>query len=67
MSDDKENEYFSDGLSEELLNLLAKIPQLHVAGRTSSFKFKGTNEDLRIIGEKLNVNNCSRAVCASQA
>jgi adenylate cyclase len=55
MSGDLENEYFSDGLSEELLNLLAKIPQLHVAGRTSSFKFKGTNEDLRIIGEALNV------------
>ena len=55
MSGDTENEYFSDGLSEELLNLLAKIPQLHVAGRTSSFKFKGTNEDLRIIGEALNV------------
>ena len=57
MSDDQANEYFSDGLSEELLNLLAKIPQLHVAGRTSSFKFKGTNEDLRIIGEQLNVDN----------
>lgn len=56
MSDDKENEYFSDGLSEELLNLLAKIPRLHVAGRTSSFKFKGTNEDLRVIGEQLNVS-----------
>ena len=57
MSDDKENEYFSDGLAEELLNLLAKIPRLHVAGRTSSFQFKGTNEDLRIIGEQLNVAN----------
>lgn len=57
MSDDKDNEYFSDGLSEELLNLLAKIPNLHVAGRTSSFQFKNTNEDLRIIGEQLNVSN----------
>jgi len=57
MSDDKDNEYFSDGLSEELLNLLAKIPALHVAGRTSSFQFKGTNEDLRLIGEQLNVAN----------
>ncbi len=57
MSDDPDNEYFSDGLSEELLNLLAKIPQLHVAGRTSSFKFKGTNEDLRVIGEALNVEH----------
>ena len=57
MSDDPGNEYFSDGLSEELLNVLARIPQLHVAGRTSSFKFKGTNEDLRIIGEALNVEH----------
>ncbi len=57
MSDDKANDYFSDGLSEELLNVLAKIPQLHVAGRTSSFQFKGTNEDLRLIGQKLNVAN----------
>jgi TolB-like protein len=55
MSGDIENEYFSEGLSEELLNVLAKIPELKVAGRTSSFKFKGTNEDLRLIGEQLNV------------
>ncbi|MDJ0812903.1 MAG: tetratricopeptide repeat protein [Woeseiaceae bacterium] len=57
MSGDIENEYFSDGLSEEMLNLLAKIPQLHVAGRTSSFQFKGENQDLRQIGELLNVAN----------
>ncbi len=57
MSDDEGNEYFSDGLAEELLNVLAKIPQLHVAGRTSSFKFKGTNEDLRVIGDALNVRH----------
>jgi len=57
MSGDKDNEYFSDGLSEELLNLLAKIPRLHVAGRTSSFQFKNTNEDLRVIGEQLNVTS----------
>lgn len=55
MSDDKKQEYFSDGLSEELLNLLAKIPELKVIGRTSSFSFKGKNEDLRIIAEKLGV------------
>jgi TolB-like protein len=53
MSDDKD--YFADGLSEELLNLLAKIPGLKVAGRTSSFAFKGRNEDLREIGQALNV------------
>ncbi len=55
MSAGKDQEYFSDGLSEELLNLLAKIPELKVIGRTSSFSFKGKNEDLRIIGEKLGV------------
>ena len=55
MSDDKEQEYFSDGLSEELLNLLAKIPELKVIGRTSSFAFKGKNEDLRTIAGKLGV------------
>ena len=47
MSAGKDREYFSDGLSEELLNLLAKIPELKVIGRTSSFSFKGKNEDLR--------------------
>ena len=57
MSGDAEDEYFSDGLSEELLNVLARIPELHVAGRTSSFAFKGLNEDLRAIGDKLNVTN----------
>ena len=57
MSANSDNEYFSDGLSEELLNILAKIKELRVAGRTSSFAFKGKNEDLRKIGEKLNVNS----------
>ncbi len=46
MSSDEEQEYFSDGLSEELLNLLAKIPELNVAARTSSFSFK--DKDLEI-------------------
>jgi len=55
MSRDEENEYFSDGLSEELLNVLAKIPELKVTGRTSSFAFKGKLEDLRDIGQKLGV------------
>ena len=55
MSAGKDQEYFSDGLSEELLNLLAKIPELKVIGRTSSFSFKGKNEDLRTIAEKLGV------------
>lgn len=55
MSRDEENEYFSDGLSEELLNVLAKVPELKVTGRTSSFAFKGKREDLRDIGQKLGV------------
>jgi len=55
MSPNKNEEYFSDGLSEELLNELAKVPQLKVAGRTSSFQFKGKNVDLRTIGETLGV------------
>jgi len=55
MSSEKNQEYFSDGLAEELLNDLAKIQGLRVAARTSSFQFKGKNEDLRTVGEKLNV------------
>lgn len=55
MSADPENEYFSDGLTEELLNVLAKNPGLKVTGRTSSFAFKGKQEDLRGIGQKLGV------------
>jgi len=57
MSDDAGNEYFSDGISEEILNSLAKVKDLKVAGRTSSFAFKGRNEDLRIIGEALGVSH----------
>jgi TolB-like protein/DNA-binding winged helix-turn-helix (wHTH) protein/tetratricopeptide (TPR) repeat protein len=55
MSDDPGNEYFSDGLSEDILTLLANIPDLKVIGRTSSFAFKGKNEDLRVIGQSLGV------------
>jgi len=57
MSDDSENEYFSDGLSEELLNLLAKIPELRVAARTSSFSFKGKDVKISQIGQELNVTH----------
>ena len=56
MSSDPEQEYFSDGLSEEILNLLAKVPELKVIGRTSSFAFKGKNQDLRVIGDALDVS-----------
>jgi len=55
LSPEGDQEYFADGLSEELLNVLARIPDLQVAGRTSSFAFKGQNRDLREIGEILNV------------
>jgi TolB-like protein/phage shock protein PspC (stress-responsive transcriptional regulator) len=56
MSTDPENEFFSDGLSEEILNSLARIDGMQVVGRTSSFQFKGKNEDLRTVGEKLGVD-----------
>jgi TolB-like protein/Flp pilus assembly protein TadD len=55
MSGDKEQDYFSDGLSEELLNSLARINELQVAARTSSFYFKGEHADLSTIAHKLNV------------
>ncbi len=55
MSEDASDEYFSDGLTEELLNALARVPDLKVAGRTSSFVYKGENKDLREIGEALGV------------
>jgi TolB-like protein/Flp pilus assembly protein TadD len=57
MSSNEDDGYFADGLSEELLNLLASIDGLKVAGRTSSFYFKGRNEDLRAIGRQLGVAN----------
>ncbi len=55
MSSDPEQEYFSDGISEELLNLLAKIPELRVAARTSSFSFKGQSLEIPEIADRLNV------------
>ena len=57
MSSDPEQEYFSDGLSEELLNRLAQNDQLRVAARTSSFQFKGQNQDIGEIGRQLKVEN----------
>ena len=57
MSSDSEQEYFSDGITEEILNSLASVKELKVAGRTSSFAFKGQNEDLRKIGDTLGVAN----------
>jgi TolB-like protein/tetratricopeptide (TPR) repeat protein len=54
-SNDPNDEYFSDGLADELLTVLAKIRGLRVAARTSSFQFKGKNEDVAVIGRKLHV------------
>ena len=55
MSADPENEYFSDGMTEEIINALSKVPGMQVASRTSSFAFKGKEADVRQIGEKLGV------------
>ena len=57
MSSDRENEYFSDGLAEELINSLSRIAGLNVVSRTSSFSFKGKNLDIRQIADKLNVGS----------
>lgn len=57
MSEDVSNEYFSDGISEELLNVLARFPGLRVAARTSSFQFKGQNRDIPEIARLLRVNH----------
>ncbi len=53
MSEKKDQEYFADGMAEEIQNILAKLPQLRVLGRTSSFQFKGLTDDLRTVGDKL--------------
>ena len=55
MSADKENEYFSDGLAEEIINALAQIPGLKVIARTSAFAFRGKEQDIRKIAEALGV------------
>jgi len=57
LSVDPEQEFFADGITEEILNALAQIKELRVAGRSSSFSFKGRNEDLRSVGAKLNVTS----------
>jgi TolB-like protein/class 3 adenylate cyclase len=57
MSNDPEQEYFSDGMAEEILNSISHLKDLKVAGRTSSFQFKGSKTDLKEIGEKLGVRS----------
>ena len=56
LSTDPDNEYFSDGISEEIINALTQLEGLRVAARSSAFSFKGKNEDLRTVGERLNVS-----------
>jgi len=56
MSSDPEQEYFSDGISEEIINMLAQVQELKVIGRTTSFAFKGKNMDLKVIGDQLKVS-----------
>jgi TolB-like protein len=53
LSGDKENEYFSDGLADEILNALTRVPRLRVTARTSSFAFRGREQDVREIGARL--------------
>ena len=55
MSDDERQEYFSDGMTEEILNVLTKLPDLRVTARTSAFAFKGERVDLRAVGDSLGV------------
>src|SRR5205814_8651820 len=56
MSADPENEYFTDGMTEEIINALSKVPGIHVASRSSSFAFKGKKDvDVRQVGDKLGV------------
>ncbi|NCF73091.1 MAG: hypothetical protein GWP67_06265 [Gammaproteobacteria bacterium] len=57
MSDDASNEFFADGITEELLNLLAKIPELDVTSRSSAFAFKGKDIDIPDVADKLNVDH----------
>ena len=57
LSSDKENEYFSEGLAEEIINALTKLENLRVTARTSAFVFRGAQQDIRQIGEKLQVGN----------
>ncbi len=65
MSDDAENEYFSDGISEELLNVLVRVEGLRVPSRTSSFTFKGSDKKLADIGKELQVDHILEGRCAN--
>ena len=64
MSGDKEQEYFSDGLAEEIINALTQIPGLKVIARTSAFAFRGKEQDITKIAETLRVSTISRRKCS---
>ena len=66
MSRDPDDDYLSDGLAEELINLLAHVPSLKVTARTSSFAFRGKEQDIRRIAETLGVRTSSKAVSAAE-
>jgi len=66
MSGDSNNEYFSEGISEELLNDLAQVPGLRVAGRTSSFAFRNKSVNIEDIGKALKVAHGARGQCAAR-
>jgi hypothetical protein len=66
MSGDPSQEYFSDGLTEELLNSLTRINELHVAATTSAFSFEGKHADIDTIARKLNVAQFLRAACGDR-
>src|SRR5258708_1777162 len=57
LSGDTHQDFFSDGMSEEITSALAKIPELRVVGRESAFQFKGAKKDLRAIGQSLNATH----------
>ncbi len=67
MSNEPDQEYFSDGIAEEIINSLAHLKDLNVAGRTSSFQFKGKNPDLRDVGKTLNVKHVLEGSVRRQA
>ena len=66
MSRDPDDDYFSDGLAEEMINLLAHVAGLKVTARTSSFAFRGKEQDIRRIAEILGVRSCSKGVSAGR-
>ena len=67
LSSDKDQEFFSDGMTEEITSALAKVPGLAVIGRTSAFQFKGENKDMRAIGQALGAKTSSRVQCVRPA